>query len=92
MRTQAGAPVLINVSIINNTARYGAGLLSGSLSQVTCIGCLISGNKADHYGGGVLAGGGPNYPVFINSNISNNVALEQARRAAAVKRRAGFVR
>ncbi len=69
----------MNATVVNNTARYGAGLLSGGGSELRCVGCVISGNRADHYGGGVLAGGGVNRPSFINSVITANVALEEVR-------------
>ncbi len=71
--------MLINVSIVNNTARYGAGLISGGGGALRCEGCTIAGNAADHYGGGVLGGGGLNEPTFVNSAITNNVAIEEAR-------------
>ena len=82
---QNGAPLLVNVSFVNNTARYGGGLLSGGGSELRCVGCIISGNRADHYGGGLLAGGGVNRPTFVNSVFTNNVALEEARIRAQLR-------
>ena len=71
---QNGSPVLTNVIIANNTARYAGGLLVSTSSQLQCISCVITGNQAEQYGGGVLGGGGVSYPTFINSVVSGNSA------------------
>lgn len=80
---QFGSPVLTNVTIANNTARYGGGIVSSASSQLQCTGCVITGNQAEQFGGGVLGGGGISYPSFTNSIISSNAANEDVRLNAA---------
>lgn len=71
--------MLTNVIIANNTANYGGGILSSDQSQIQCVGCTITGNQAQHFGGGILGGGGISHPVFVNSIISGNSANEDVR-------------
>ena len=71
--------MLTNVTILDNTARYGGGIVSSANSVLQCTGCVISGNRAEQFGGGVLGGGGVNHPTFVNSVISGNSASEDVR-------------
>ena len=80
--SQTGAPVLINVTVTGNTALYGAGVLTSDGSGLQCIGCVLTGNAADQYGGGFLGGGALNTPTFINSVIANNTANKDVRAVA----------
>ena len=71
--------MLVNVTVLGNTAQYGAGVLCGGGCALRCTGCVLEANTAVHYGGGFLGGGGVNTPTFINSRFSDNVAAEDVR-------------
>ena len=71
--------MLTNVTIADNSARYGGGIVLSASSLLQCTGCVISGNRAEQFGGGVLGGGGVSYPTFVNSIISGNSANEDVR-------------
>ncbi len=85
-RRQNCAPTLVNVSVLRNTALYGAGVLTLDGAALRCSGCEIRGNRAQQYGGGFLGGGAGvlNTPVLLNSVIADNFAGQQVSCAPAL--------
>ncbi len=72
----AGSLRLANVTIYENTSRYGGGLFNGDLSQAIIINTTISGNSAQE-GGGIFNDGDNNYSGLIdigNTIIANTVS------------------
>lgn len=84
MYNDAGSPVLINCSFVQNSQRCigadadgmgGGGIYNTGISSPTLINCTFTGNEAEEYGGGicneVYSG---SYITLINCIFANNRA------------------
>ncbi len=76
MRLSYSDPTITNVTITNNMALGGGGMLIQNYSNPTLTGVTITNNTAaGSHGGGVYSGSGSN-PTFTDVNITNNAAYQ----------------